>query len=97
LELGVKIIVWIRVRVRVRVGRMWYEESNARRENKRYEIKIQIGKAKNEKEMWVQQGHQEPHPNQWHIETKLPAIQGEQLEDDVAPVTAEYVPAKNER
>ncbi len=26
--------------------------------------------------------------------TKLPAIQAEQVEDDVAPVTAEYVPAK---
>ena len=25
---------------------------------------------------------------------KLPAIQAEQVEDDVAPVTAEYVPAK---
>ncbi len=28
------------------------------------------------------------------METKLPAIQVEQVEDDVAPVTAEYVPAK---
>ena len=28
------------------------------------------------------------------METKLPAIQAEQAEDDVAPVTAEYVPAK---
>jgi hypothetical protein len=26
--------------------------------------------------------------------TKLPAIQAVQVEDDVAPVTAEYVPAK---
>ncbi len=25
---------------------------------------------------------------------KVPAIQAEQVEDDVAPVTAEYVPAK---
>ncbi len=28
------------------------------------------------------------------METKLPAIQAEQVEDDVAPMTAEYVPAK---
>ena len=28
------------------------------------------------------------------METKLPAIQAEQVEDDVAPVMAEYVPAK---
>jgi hypothetical protein len=28
------------------------------------------------------------------METTLPAIQAEQVEDDVAPVTAEYVPAK---
>ena len=28
------------------------------------------------------------------METKLPAIQAAQVEDDVAPVTAEYVPAK---
>ncbi len=29
-----------------------------------------------------------------HIETNLPAMQAEQVEDDVAPVTVEYVPAK---
>jgi hypothetical protein len=28
------------------------------------------------------------------METKRPAIQAEQVEDDVAPVAAEYVPAK---
>ncbi len=28
------------------------------------------------------------------FETKRPAIQAEQVEDDVAPTTAEYVPAK---
>ncbi len=28
------------------------------------------------------------------IETIVPAIQAEQVADDVAPVTAEYVPAK---
>jgi hypothetical protein len=28
------------------------------------------------------------------VETQLPAIQAEQVEDDVAPVTVEYVPAK---
>jgi hypothetical protein len=28
------------------------------------------------------------------MKTKLPAIQAEQVEDDVAPVTTEYVPAK---
>ena len=28
------------------------------------------------------------------MKTKLPAIQAEQVEDDVAPVTAEYVPVK---
>jgi hypothetical protein len=32
-------------------------------------------------------------PNQCHIETKVPAIQAEQVEADVAPVTAEYFPA----
>ena len=38
--------------------------------------------------------HQNHHPSQWHIETKVPAIQAEQTEFDVAPVTPEYVPAK---
>jgi hypothetical protein len=28
------------------------------------------------------------------METKLPAIQAKQVEEDVAPVTAEYVPGK---
>jgi hypothetical protein len=28
------------------------------------------------------------------METKLPAIQAEQVEDDVAPVAPEYVPEK---
>ena len=28
------------------------------------------------------------------MKTTVPAIQAEQVEDDVAPVTAEYVPAK---
>jgi hypothetical protein len=28
------------------------------------------------------------------METKVPAIQAEQVEDDVAPVAEEYVPAK---
>jgi hypothetical protein len=28
------------------------------------------------------------------MKAKIPAIQTEQVEDDVAPVTAEYVPAK---
>jgi hypothetical protein len=28
------------------------------------------------------------------MEKQLPAIQSEQVEDDVAPATAEYVPAK---
>ena len=28
------------------------------------------------------------------METQLPAIQAEQVEDDVAPMTTEYVPAK---
>ena len=28
------------------------------------------------------------------METQVPAIQSEQVADDVAPVTAEYVPAK---
>ncbi len=34
------------------------------------------------------QRHQGPHPNQ------VPAIQAEQVADDVAPVMEEYVPAK---
>jgi hypothetical protein len=29
-----------------------------------------------------------------YIETIVPAIQAEQVADDVAPVTAEYVPAR---
>ncbi len=33
-------------------------------------------------------------PNQCHIDTTVPAIQAEQTEFDVAPATAEYVPAK---
>jgi hypothetical protein len=33
-------------------------------------------------------------PNQYHMEATLPAIQVEQVESDVAPVTAEYVPAQ---
>ncbi len=37
------------------------------------------------------------HSNQWHIEAKVPELQAEHVEDDVAPVTAEYVPAKSER
>ena len=44
--------------------------------------------------MWVNQGRQGPYPNQWHNETKVPAEQAEHVEDDVAPVAAEYVPAK---
>jgi hypothetical protein len=44
--------------------------------------------------VWVNQGCQGPHPNQWHIETIVPTIQAEQVADDVVPVTAEYVPAK---
>ena len=39
----------------------------------------------------------DPHPNQRHgmvVEIQVPAIQAEQVEDNVAPVTAEYVPAK---
>jgi hypothetical protein len=32
--------------------------------------------------------------NQCHMETTLPAIQAEQVEDELAPVTTEYVPAK---
>ncbi len=51
-------------------------------------------KKRHEKEVRVNQGHQNPHPNQRHIKTKAPATQAEQVEDDVAPVTAEYVPAK---
>jgi hypothetical protein len=42
-------------------------------------------------------GNQGPHPNQWHVETQVPAIQTEQAADDVAPVMAEYVPAKASR
>ncbi len=30
------------------------------------------------------------------MKTKVPAVQAEQVEDDVAPVTAEYVPTKAE-
>jgi hypothetical protein len=40
------------------------------------------------------QGHQGPHSNKSQVETQVPALQAEQVEDDVAPVTAEYVPAK---
>jgi hypothetical protein len=29
-----------------------------------------------------------------NFETKVPAVQAEQVEDDVAPMTAEYVPAQ---
>jgi hypothetical protein len=33
-------------------------------------------------------------PNQWQVETQVPATQAEQVKYDMAPVTAEYVPAK---
>jgi hypothetical protein len=44
--------------------------------------------------MRVNQGRQDPQPNQEHVETQVPATQAKQAKDDVAPVTAEYVPAK---
>ena len=44
--------------------------------------------------MWVNRGRKGYHPNQLHVETQVPAIQAEQVEDAVAPVTSEYVPAK---
>ncbi len=40
-------------------------------------------------------GHQDSHPQSMTYGDKLPAIQAEQVEDDVAPVTAEYFPAKS--
>jgi hypothetical protein len=33
-------------------------------------------------------------PNQRHIQTKVPAIQAMQVEDELAPGMVEYVPAK---
>ena len=44
--------------------------------------------------MRVNRGRQDPQPNHGHVEIKVPATQAEQVEDDVATVTAEYVPAK---
>jgi hypothetical protein len=55
---------------------------------------MQDKSTRKNKEVWINQGRQDPHPNQSHIETQVPAIQAEQVEDDVAPVTEEYVPAK---
>ncbi len=52
-------------------------------------------KARHEKRLCVHQERHTPHPIQWYIcDTVVPAIQAEQVVDDVAPVTAEYVPAK---
>ena len=51
-------------------------------------------KARQEKKVWVSQGCQGPQLNHCHVGTQVPAIQAEQVEDDVAPVAAEYVPAK---
>jgi hypothetical protein len=42
--------------------------------------------------MRVNQGRQDPQPNQEHVETQVPATQAKQAKDE--PVTAEYVPAK---
>jgi hypothetical protein len=40
-------------------------EKATREENKkRYKVKIEIHKARHEKEVWVHQGRQGPHPNQ---------------------------------
>ncbi len=39
------------------------------------------------------QEHEDSRPNQRYYETKVPAVQAEQVEDDVAPMTAEYFPA----
>ena len=39
--------------------------------------------------MRVNRGRQDPQPNHGHVEIKVPATQAEQVEDDVAPVTAE--------
>ncbi len=35
-----------------------------------------------------------PNPNQLYIDTKVPALQAMHVEDNVAPVTAEYVPVQ---
>ncbi len=40
------------------------------------------------------QGSKTTIPNQCHIDTKVPAIQAEHVELEVAPLTVEYVPAK---
>jgi hypothetical protein len=55
----------------------------------------ELVKTKNESPVMSRTSRPSPQSNQWHMETKpeLPARQAEQVEDDVAPVTAEYVPA----
>ncbi len=59
------------------------------------DMQYEIRKVKHEKEVWgVNQGHQGPYPNRLHVQTQIPAAQAEQVDDDVAPVTAEYVPIK---
>jgi hypothetical protein len=52
--------------------------------------------VKTTNEMPVMSRTPKPSPPQsmTYMEAKLPAIQAEQVEDDVAPVAAEYVPAK---
>ncbi len=69
----------VRVRIRILSGNM---HDKATRQ------------GRHEEEMRVNQGRQDPQPNQGHVEIKVPATQAEQVADDVAPVTAEYVPAK---
>jgi hypothetical protein len=66
----------------------------APREEKKRGMKMEVHRATHAKEVWVNQGSKGPHPNQWHIKTKVPSVQFKQVEDDKAFLTAEYFPAK---
>jgi hypothetical protein len=68
------------------------------RKKKKYEVKIETLQGKKDMRkrcVGKTKDAERPHPQSMrHIETQVPAIQAEQAEDDVDPVTAEYVPAK---
>ena len=64
---------------------------NGRRGGTRKGVR-ELVKTKNE--LPVMSRTPRPSPKSTTFETQLPAIHAEQVEDDVAPVTTEYVPAK---
>ena len=73
-SLGIRVRVMVMVRMK---GKGWgggltnnerrdevLRKQRGRKKQKRYEVKIEIHKPRHEKEAWVNQGRQSPHPNQ---------------------------------